>query len=78
LSAASGEDLELPGGADGLRALQLADAAQQSLGQVCRWLSSIEIERIFQNHYLLKNLFHSDIVTPAFGRISDTVEAITG
>jgi myo-inositol 2-dehydrogenase/D-chiro-inositol 1-dehydrogenase len=31
LSAASGEDLELPGGADGLRALQLADAAQQSL-----------------------------------------------
>jgi len=31
LSAASGEDLDIPGGVDGLRALQLADAAQQSL-----------------------------------------------
>jgi myo-inositol 2-dehydrogenase/D-chiro-inositol 1-dehydrogenase len=31
LRAAGGEDLDIPGGADGLRALQLADAAQQSL-----------------------------------------------
>jgi myo-inositol 2-dehydrogenase/D-chiro-inositol 1-dehydrogenase len=30
LRAASGEDLELPGGQDGLRALELADAAQKS------------------------------------------------
>ncbi len=28
-----GEDLDLPGGADGLRALELADAAQRSLDQ---------------------------------------------
>lgn len=31
LRAASGEDITLPGGSDGLRALQLADAAQQAL-----------------------------------------------
>lgn len=31
LRAASGEDIDIPGGFDGLRALQLADAAQQSL-----------------------------------------------
>lgn len=31
LRAAGGEEIELPGGLDGLRALQLADAAQQSL-----------------------------------------------
>jgi myo-inositol 2-dehydrogenase/D-chiro-inositol 1-dehydrogenase len=31
LRVVSGENLELPGGPDGLRALQLADAAQQSL-----------------------------------------------
>jgi myo-inositol 2-dehydrogenase/D-chiro-inositol 1-dehydrogenase len=31
LRAASGEDLSVPGGSDGVRALQLADAAQQSL-----------------------------------------------
>jgi len=31
LRAAGGENLDLPGGTDGLRALQLADAAQQSL-----------------------------------------------
>lgn len=31
--ALSGEELDMPGGADGLRALELADAAQQSLDQ---------------------------------------------